>query len=136
MMKSGVVFRERFAEAMRAKGLTQAMLGRLMNVNQTTISRWLNGKREPDYNLLMLLCAILDETPNFLLGYDEEEAHKNALIAVKQAIFSDSEFQNLKLLTEKKGREEGKTDKEIEMETKQIFEDKFSEYCKKYRFEF
>ena len=67
MMKSGVVFRERFAEAMRAKGLTQAMLGRLMNVNQTTISRWLNGKREPDYNLLMLLCAILDETPNFLL---------------------------------------------------------------------
>ena len=128
------IFSERFSEAMRIKKLTQTELSKIMNVNQTTISRWLNGKREPDYDSLMLLCGILDETPNYLLGYDEKEAEKNVMLAIEQAVLKDKGFQCLKNEITESGKEKGKTSQEIESEVEKVFQQKISEYREHYRF--
>ena len=56
----------RFAKNLKwlreSKQLTQAELGKLVNVNQRTISAWEKGICEPSYETLALLCDIFDET--------------------------------------------------------------------------
>ena len=51
-----------------AKGLSQAQLGEQVGVNQRTVSAWEKGISEPDLETLELLCAILEEDYNGLLG--------------------------------------------------------------------
>lgn len=45
-----------------AKGYTQQELGKLVNVNQRTVSAWEKGVCEPKYAILAKLCEIFDES--------------------------------------------------------------------------
>ena len=72
----GVEFGRRFKELREAKKLTQAELARLCNLGESTISFYETGKREPNYNVLLLLAEKLETTPNYLLtGKNEESSH-------------------------------------------------------------
>ena len=75
------------AQAMKNKGFSQAQLAELLHVKQTTISRWVSGEREPNYKMLLLLCAYLEESPNELLNYNEKNARAEAADALLEAIF-------------------------------------------------
>ena len=133
-MKNKAVFKDRLIEAIKSKGLTQAKLGELMSVNQTTISRWLNGKREPDYQSLIMLCGFLDESPNSLLGYDEEETHSLACEALKNAIINDIDFITVRNQIIGSLKYQGASDDVINAEIEKHFNKTFDLYCKRFNF--
>lgn len=63
-----VRFRQRFAELKRARGLTQRKLGDQLQVGQSTIAHWLNGRRSPDsIEQFLQLEAALGLAPGDLL---------------------------------------------------------------------
>ena len=68
-------FGEKFAEALKAKELTQEQLANKIGTTQQTISRWINNQREPSIDDILLICHFLDEDPNEIIGYNETTAH-------------------------------------------------------------
>ena len=50
------------------KGLTQAELASLMQIDQTTVSKWELGKALPDTALLVRLASFFDVSTDYLLG--------------------------------------------------------------------
>ena len=71
-------FPENLQNALSACRKTQQELANHLGVTQSTVSRWLNGKCEPDFKTLWEICVFLEETPDSLLGYDEYTANKNS----------------------------------------------------------
>lgn len=63
----GVEFGRRIKEIREKRKLTQAELAKLCNLGESTISFYENGKREPNYEVLMCLAEKLETTPNYLL---------------------------------------------------------------------
>ena len=64
-------FSENFKREMKYRGISQTMLAERLNTSQATISRWMKGINQPDFESLFLLCEILEVTPNELLGWDK-----------------------------------------------------------------
>lgn len=56
---------------MRDNGVTQTQLAQQLGTTQQTVSRWLSGRNEPDFDTLLRICLVLHETPNDLLGYSD-----------------------------------------------------------------
>ena len=54
----------------KEKGLTQTELAQRINVSKVTIVSWEKGKCYPNASDLLLLCHVLDSSPNDILGYD------------------------------------------------------------------
>jgi transcriptional regulator with XRE-family HTH domain len=52
------------------RGLTQRQLAKEMQYPVTTVTKWENGRAEPNYGELLLLCEILVCTPNTLIVGD------------------------------------------------------------------
>ena len=53
------------------RNLTQKQLAEILGTSQQCISRWVNGNREPSLDDVLLVCNILDEDPNELLGFND-----------------------------------------------------------------
>jgi len=53
-------FGERLKKARQRKGLTQAQLGKLLNVSDATINRYEREQRKPDPEMLRKLAEVLD----------------------------------------------------------------------------
>ncbi len=64
-------FAERMRELMNVKGLAQNSLAVKLNVAQRTVSRWCSGEREPSLDNLLLICRELDESPNYMIGWED-----------------------------------------------------------------
>ena len=64
-------FSENLKVVLSEKLITQEQLAGYLNTTQATVSRWVKGIHEPDYNMLLKICLVLGETPNSILGYDE-----------------------------------------------------------------
>ncbi len=64
-------FSENFKREMKYRGISQTTLAERLNTSQATISRWMKGVNQPDFESLFLLCEILEVTPNELLGWDK-----------------------------------------------------------------
>ena len=56
---------------MKAKGLTQGDLAKLLNTTQQNISLYCTAKGEPNIATLRKLCEVLNITPNDLLDFHE-----------------------------------------------------------------
>ena len=95
-------FPERLKEALKAKGMIQQELADKLNTNQSTISLWIAGKREPDYAMLMRICYYLDEEPGYMLGYDVDELAKEEQDEAK--LKERQEKQRKEDLLRKKGK--------------------------------
>ncbi len=118
MKKTSSAFGERLTEAMQSRGVNQTMLAKMLNTTQQTVSRWCNGMCEPDYDTLLLLCGLFDETPNNLLNYEQETAKRYALYVLDNFVGNDKQFQKeqQKLIVKlmKEGATEEKLNQEIE----------------------
>ena len=57
-------------EARKCKGLTQKEVADKLNKYQPDYSEYENGKIELDYEKIVLLCKLLDITPNDLFGFE------------------------------------------------------------------
>ena len=62
----------KIAEARRARGLSQAELGRIMGVSQQAISKYESSKGDIDGETLKRLSSVLGVTISYLLGMDAE----------------------------------------------------------------
>ena len=131
-MKEKTRFIKRLEEIMSAKGYTQQKLAELLNISQTAISNYLRGDRKPNYEMILLIGAYLDETPNELLGYDEKELRKYRKILIEERIKSSNEFKTLCEETVVRMSEEKKNSREIEREIERLFQKKYKEFLETY----
>ena len=53
--------------------LSQEGMAKILGVNQTTVGQWLNGKKKPGYDSILLLYEKFGVTPNELFGIDWTE---------------------------------------------------------------
>ena len=60
--------------ALKSNNLTQKELADKLGTTQQTVSRWLLGINEPDFNTLIEICIYLNETPDSMLGFDGLES--------------------------------------------------------------
>ena len=131
-MKEKTRFIKRLEEIMSEKGYTQQKLAELLNISQTAISNYLRGDRKPNYEMILLIGAYLDETPNELLGYDEKELRKYRKILIEERIKSSNEFKTLCEETVVRMSEEKKNSREIEREIERLFQKKYKEFLESY----
>ena len=59
-------------QLMSEKNINQQKLADILNVNQTTISQWLLGKKKPSYDNIMVFYEKFGITPNELFGIDHK----------------------------------------------------------------
>lgn len=64
---------ERLKAARKANGLTIAALAGLIGVSMHSVFRWEHGKSSPNAEELKKLAAVLNVTPNDLLGVNEKK---------------------------------------------------------------
>lgn len=57
-----------FRNLRKERGLTQIELANILNVDQTTISKWELGKALPETNMLIRLSTFYDVSSDYLLG--------------------------------------------------------------------
>ncbi|MFI3168177.1 MAG: helix-turn-helix transcriptional regulator [Bacillota bacterium] len=64
-------FAERLIEVLKIKGLSQNKFAKVVGVNQTTMNKWCLGKREPSFDMLMVICRELEESADYLIGLED-----------------------------------------------------------------
>ncbi len=55
-------------EILIQNNLSQEKFAKIIGVNQTTISKWLMGKKKPSYDSILLIYQKFGITPNELFG--------------------------------------------------------------------
>lgn len=59
-------------EAREQRGLTQKQLADLIGASHNSISDWENNKNKPDLDTIGMICEVLDISPNYLFGKDDD----------------------------------------------------------------
>ncbi len=67
-----IKFKETLKYLRNDRGFSQKKLAQMLHVDQTTISTWESGVREPDYATLEKLTKIFDVSAGYLLGLEDE----------------------------------------------------------------
>lgn len=62
------IFSKRLRTARIAKNLSQEQIAAMLNIKQQSYTRYETGKGEPSLEILVDICKILDESPEYLLG--------------------------------------------------------------------
>ena len=62
------VFPQRLKELRQKKGLTQQEIADLVHVNRVTYTNWENGKREPNFEIVIKLADLLEVSVDWLFG--------------------------------------------------------------------
>ena len=64
-------FNKRLKDALIWKGITQTKLAEILGIHKTAVSEWIKGKTFPTLEKFYKICLILDETPNYFLGFKD-----------------------------------------------------------------
>lgn len=78
------VFTDRLKKSITERGLTQRMLATLIGTTEQSVSRWANGNRTPNADMLYRMCKALDVSADYLLGLSNEKV--NNMDSVKAEI--------------------------------------------------
>lgn len=74
---------QRLKEKIRQLELTQQQAADKLGISQSRLNQYLNDRREPDGKMLCHICEVLGVTPNWLFGFDGEEALESVKINKK-----------------------------------------------------
>lgn len=66
-----IVFAQRLQAAMYLRNFTGAELAKRSGLTQATISRYINGQRQPSVDRIIRLSKALDVTSDYLLGLSD-----------------------------------------------------------------
>ena len=66
------IFSDRLAELRKTRGLTQQQIADELSINRVTYTNWEKGNREPSFENLIKLSAILGTTSDYLLGNSDK----------------------------------------------------------------
>ena len=94
------LFAETLRKLRKEKGLSQIQLGKLMYVNNSTITRWESGTRLPDADMIARLARVLevdvgtllstaarsDESPNIIMVDDNRDILAYSLMILEEVI--------------------------------------------------
>ena len=61
-------FHEKLKTLRKKKGLTQQNIADLVHVNRVTYTNWENGKREPNFEIVIKLADLLEVSVDWLFG--------------------------------------------------------------------
>jgi transcriptional regulator with XRE-family HTH domain len=76
-----ILFADTLKRLRTEKGLSQIQLGKQMSVSNSTIARWENGSRLPDFAMLSRLAEVLGVDVNVLLNSAaQSDEHPNVII--------------------------------------------------------
>lgn len=73
MKRTETKFPENLKKFRIKAGLTQEELAKQLGKTKNVISNWERGENRPDAETIAKICAILNVTPNEILGWDEIE---------------------------------------------------------------
>lgn len=63
---------ERIRKSRKSKNMTQRQLASMIGAAHNSVSDWENNKNKPDPDTIELICGILDVTPNYILGANDD----------------------------------------------------------------
>ena len=66
-------FPAKLKELMQRENISQKDLAEKLSTTQPTINRWLKGQNQPSLETLITICVILKTTPNYILGFDDND---------------------------------------------------------------
>ena len=91
-----------FKQLRKERGLTQVELAKMVNVQQTTVSKWKVGRATPAYPVLLKLAEIYNVSVDYLLGREEitEEERAAGASATKKISITPIEDEMLYLFRE------------------------------------
>lgn len=93
---------ERIKEMRRANGLTQKELGEKLNLLNSTISNYENGRSSPDVNTLYALSSVLNCSVDYLLG-KTDAVHEVVSEDGRDAVDNEEMVQEIMRLLKSKG---------------------------------
>ena len=64
-------FSERLRESLRANNMTQVELAKKINMSQEIVNNYCTGRHEPSFDTLILICQVLGESSDYLLGISD-----------------------------------------------------------------
>lgn len=64
-------FKERLNEALKINNISQRELAKRIGYSQSVVNNYCTGKRVPSLDVLILICKVLDESADFLLGIQD-----------------------------------------------------------------
>ncbi len=67
---------ERIEEMMQLKGMSRRKLSEITNLSEASISRYINGEREPRSISLAAIARALDVTVDDLMGVEKDEGEQ------------------------------------------------------------
>lgn len=77
---------EKLRERALVLGLSDVEIARRVGLSQSRYANYVLGKREPDFGTLVKICRVLGTTPNFLLGFSEEEEAPSEAASIRKEI--------------------------------------------------
>ncbi|MBS6164176.1 MAG: helix-turn-helix transcriptional regulator, partial [Clostridiales bacterium] len=66
-------FGERLLSLLKKQGITQKQLADRLNTTEATLSRYVNGDREPKADMLANIATALNTTSDYLLGIEKSD---------------------------------------------------------------
>ncbi len=69
----------RIKERRETLGISQSDLADAIGTSQNQVSRYERGASDPTSEMLLKLASALGTSPNWLTGFDEDEANSNSL---------------------------------------------------------
>lgn len=91
-------FGERLLSLLQKQGLTQKQLADRLNTTEATLSRYVNGDREPKADMLANIATALNTTSDYLLGIEKNDydfPKLERLLARNSSQMSDKEKRAL-----------------------------------------
>ena len=71
------------AECRKKNNLTQMQLAEKLNIPDRAISKWENGKAEPDHECIIKMCQLFEISTDQLFGLEPREINENILEAIE-----------------------------------------------------
>lgn len=122
-----------FTKIMKDKGITQTQLATALQVKQNTVSQWMSGKREPDFDTLIKICILFGVSPTIILNFEmvKDNIKKGFL---RDIIGNDKAFQAEQTKLTKDLLPKGLHPLDIQNECEILFNKYYTEYKMKFGF--
>ena len=99
-------FGERLLLVLKEKEITQRELAEKININETALSRYVNGSRKPRMDILVNIARALNVSVEYLTGEEEKEIEfqeiKNVLCRNLSTMSPDQRLELMEILARKK----------------------------------
>lgn len=126
-------FSQTFSDLMKEKHITQTELANALKVKQNTVSQWMSGKREPDFDTLIKLCILFGVSPADIMNFSKVQAEiKQGFL--RDVVGNDKQFQAEQKALSEQLLNQGIHPADIQEECEKLYSKYYEMYKAKYGF--